>query len=65
MDSADNSIYKMDQRRKINISKIDKILKVFSSNIFKLHSLEIAYFKFVDVERAMVTSLYFLKKCNV
>ncbi|XP_060592934.1 cytoplasmic FMR1-interacting protein-like isoform X1 [Ruditapes philippinarum] len=27
MDNADNSIYKMDQKKKINISKIDKILK--------------------------------------
>ena len=28
MDNADNSIYKMDQKKKLNISKIDKILKV-------------------------------------
>lgn len=27
MDNAENSIYKMDQRRKINISRIDRILK--------------------------------------
>lgn len=28
MDNTDNSIYKMDQKRKLSISKIDKILKV-------------------------------------
>jgi hypothetical protein len=28
MDNPDNSVYKMDQRKKISISKIDKILKV-------------------------------------
>ena len=28
MDNKENSIYKMDQKRKISISKIDKILKV-------------------------------------
>jgi len=28
MDNQNNSIYKMDQKKRINISRIDKILKV-------------------------------------
>ena len=28
MDNKENSIYKMDQRKRVNIAKIDKILKV-------------------------------------
>ena len=41
IDNQDNNIYKMDQKRKINISKIDKILKVGASVLcsFQMNNL--------------------------
>ena len=30
MDNKENSIYKMEQRKRVNIAKIDKILKVMN-----------------------------------
>ena len=44
MDNKDNPIYKMDQKKRINIGKIDKILKVIHKCLFIIELLVRRYY---------------------